>query len=110
MFLRTSSLAVFAALTACGKIAPEDNEPRVACAVNGAASFTDSCRVLSVGRGDGWLMTVRHPDGGFRRFAIDASGGVSAADGSEAVVGKPLPDGRLEIAVGGDRYRLPSGK
>ena len=57
---------------------------------------------------DGKMLTIRHPDGGFRRFRVLADGhGLEAADGAEAarlaIVGKDL----IEVVAGSDRYRLP---
>ncbi|WP_375403977.1 hypothetical protein [uncultured Sphingomonas sp.] len=54
-------------------------------------------------------LTVRHPDGAFRRLRVTADGrGVVAADGAEPARVAVLDAENIEVAVGGDRYRLPA--
>lgn len=58
---------------------------------------------------DGNLLTLRHPDGGFRRLRILSDGrGLEAADGSEAARIKIVDGQRIEVTVGADAYRLPA--
>jgi hypothetical protein len=58
---------------------------------------------------EGTILTIRHPEGGFRRLLIATDGrGVVAADGAEPAEVTALADGRIEVAIGGDRYRLPA--
>lgn len=86
-----------------------DEDPRVACALAGEAEFTEQCDVERVQNGDRRELVIRHPDGGFRRFEIVTDGrGLVAADGSEEAVVTPLPDGRIQLSVGPDRYRIPA--
>ena len=87
------------------KVADALPEDRIECAI-GSADFKSDC---AIERGPATLV-LRHADGGFRRLDVAPDRTLSVADGSESVVGKPLPDGRLEIAIGRDRYRLPGGK
>ena len=55
------------------------------------------------------VLTIRHPDGGFRRLRITADGrGVIAADGAEPARVSVIGPADIEVAVGGDRYRLPA--
>ena len=104
---RLAALLCFVA--ACeGPPAASSAEERIECAIEGAAAFE---RVCTVERTDGpeVLLTLRSPDGSFRRLAVTGDGrGVAAADGAEAatvaVVGKDL----IEVSVGSDRYRLPA--
>lgn len=79
-------------------------ENRIECSHGGTAFMVD-CAIERAG--DGAAMTVRHADGGFRRIAIAADGTLSAADGSDAAAGEALADGRFELRIGTDRYRLP---
>jgi hypothetical protein len=65
----------------------------IACA-RGDAAFASACTVEQAQGSDGLILTVRHPDGAFRRLLVTQDGrGVIAADGAE-------------VALGGDRYRL----
>ena len=57
----------------------------------------------------GRIITLRGPDGGFRRLLITRDGrGVIAADGAEPARVTPLSSDRIEVAIGRDRYRLPA--
>ncbi|WP_373486902.1 hypothetical protein [Blastomonas sp.] len=81
----------------------------VQCALGQSTEFTDGCDVERVQNGETRGLVMRHPDGGFRRFEIvDDGRGLVAADGSEEAVVTPLTDGRIEVSVGRDRYRLPA--
>lgn len=112
MSLRTSRIAFLLALAGCGakqddKVATAAPDDRIECAMNGAQAFAKSC---AVERGEGALLVLRHADGGFRRINIASDGAISPADGSDAATGQPLPDGRFELQISGDRYRLPQRK
>jgi hypothetical protein len=112
MFLRTFSVCTALTLAACSA-APEDKvataapDDRIECATGGAADFTRAC---AVERGEGSALVLRHADGGFRRIELAADGTITASDGSDQPSGKPLPDGRFELTLGKDRYRLPPQK
>lgn len=112
MFLRISSIGLAFSLAACGA-APEDKvataapDDRIECATGGAAEFTKAC---AVERGEGTALVLRHADGGFRRIELAADGTITAADGSDEPGGKALSDGRFELTLGSDRYRLPPRK
>lgn len=81
----------------------------VACALGDEVEFTEQCDVERVQNGDRRELVVRHPDGGFRRFEIVTDGrGLVAADGAEPAVVTPLTDGRIQLSVGSDRYRIPA--
>jgi hypothetical protein len=57
---------------------------------------------------DGDMLTIRHPDGGFRRFRILGDGhGFEAADGAEPAKLTIIGQDRIEAVAGSDRYRLP---
>ncbi|MEP6786322.1 MAG: hypothetical protein ABI898_11360 [Sphingomonadales bacterium] len=112
MFSRISSAGLLLLVAGCGaspedKVATAAPDDRIECAVDGAADFTKSC---AVERSVGSLLVLRHKDGGFRRIDLAQDGTISAADGSDDPDGKPLPDGRFELVIGGDRYRLPPRK
>jgi len=122
MIARAISLLLIAALGACGKgdadttampatgspeaAAGEDNS--VPCALAGAAEFKADCTLEKSATGGQEIWVVRHPDGGFRRFAIVANGTrIATADGSEEVAAKRVGS-ELEVRVGEDRYRFPA--
>jgi hypothetical protein len=93
---------------ACGGPPAAKAEERIECAVDGAAGFERTC-IVERTAGRDILLTIRSPDGSFRRLVVTRDGrGVMAADGAEpaavAIVGKDL----IEVSIGGDRYRLPA--
>jgi hypothetical protein len=58
---------------------------------------------------DGLTLTLRSPSGSFRRLLVTKDGrGVVAADGVEQAAVTPLGTDRIEVAIAGDRYRLPA--
>lgn len=76
------------------------------CALAGAAEFERACIVE---RGEDGILTIRHPDGGFRRLTVTGDGrGVVAADGAAAAEVQVIADDRIQVAIGEDRYRLPA--
>ncbi|UZK67203.1 hypothetical protein [Sphingomonas sp. M1-B02] len=127
MYTRISDRALLAALlllTACnGKIpdkatiakqqahqkAVDEAEGKILCAPPGTEDFALVCAIDRVESQDGLFLTLRHPDGGFRRLLVTRDGrGVIAADGAEQAVVTPLAPDRIEVALGGARYRLPA--
>lgn len=84
-------------------------ENRISCLVGGATDFGADCTIDRGLAKEGLMITVRHPDGGFRRLLVTKDGrGMIAADGAEpaklTTIGKDL----IEVAVAGDRYRFPA--
>ncbi len=56
----------------------------IECALAGATEFARDCGVERSREDGALVLTVRHPDGGFRRFAVTDDGrGLVAADGAE---------------------------
>ena len=78
------------------------------CAVGGATGFARDCLVEQARIDGARILTVRHPDGGFRRFELTDDGtGMVTADG--AVPARvSVREGGVEVAVGADRYRFPA--
>lgn len=107
----TGALALLAGCsggTASGPVAEAD-DGRVACALGSDTEFAEKCDVERVQNGAKRELVLRHPDGGFRRFEIVTDGrGLIAADGAEQAVITPLADGRIQLSVGDDRYRIPA--
>ncbi|NML11666.1 hypothetical protein HHL08_16170 [Sphingobium sp. AR-3-1] len=90
--------------TAVADAAPVD-DGKADCALAGSGEWARDCLVERVGE----MLTLRHPDGGFRRFRVLADGrGLAAADGAEAAKLSILDDKRIEVVAGDDRYRLPA--
>jgi hypothetical protein len=77
---------------------------RVACALADASAFADACTLERAQVEGAPVLVIRHPDGGFRRFAVK-DGSVIEADGAEAAT-VTRNGNTIEIAVGADRYRL----
>ena len=83
-------------------------DERIECAATGAA-FARDCTVERTQSPAGLVLTVRRPDNGFHRLLVVTDGrGVIAADGAETAKVTLIGDGRIEVAIGGDRYRLPA--
>lgn len=81
----------------------------VPCALAGSASFNARCTIERMVSGDGLVLVVHHPDGGFRRLLVATDGrGVMTADGSDPATVSVVDPGTIEVGVGGDRYRLPA--
>ncbi len=112
MFLRISSLALAALLASCGsgssvpkQIADAPDADRVDCAI-GEGALARDCALERTGE----TITVRHADGSFRRFEIDAKGQFGSADGAEEVAGKRGADGSVDVSIGERRYRFGPGQ
>ncbi|MGE0776192.1 MAG: hypothetical protein AB7G25_07165 [Sphingomonadaceae bacterium] len=104
-------LPVFAgvALAGCRGEAPVDPDTLIACQQAERSAFKRECTAeRSEGR-YGTILTLRRPDGGFRRLLIAGDGqGVIAADGAEVAEVRMSGDSEIEVMIGGDRYRLPA--
>ncbi len=124
MSTRISSAILFLALASCGREQPANTqilaqveaqtradaaeEGRILCAQGGATLARDCTIEKTQGEG-GLLLTVRHPDGAFHRLQVTTDGrGVIAADGAEAAKVTVVGTDGIEVALGGDRYRLPA--
>lgn len=82
---------------------------RVNCAPAGAGAFARVCEIERAETGRGVVLTVRHPDGGFRRLLVTRDGrGVVAADGAEPAQVTLVGQDEIEVAIGEDHYRLPA--
>jgi len=120
----SSGLPVALLLAGCGEQATDRNvlaqveakqradaegAGRIVCAQHGSSDFARVCTVDRVNGADGLVLTVSHPDGSFHRLLVTRDGrGVIAADGAEKAVVTVLGPGSIEVALGGDRYRLPA--
>ncbi len=107
-------LLLLAGFSGCGdRAAPQygvtqDEGNRIECRFGGAAQFERSCTYEREGEA-GAILVIRKPDGGFRRLRIVRDGrGVVAADGAEPARVTILADNRIQVEIGGDRFRLPA--
>lgn len=117
-------LLLAAALAACGEsrtdtqvlakaeanqAAAAADEGRVNCAPAGTQAFARVCEIERAESDRGMVLTLRHPDGGFRRLLVTNDGrGVVAADGAEPAVVTLVGGDEIEVAIGDDHYRLPA--
>ena len=124
MSTRISSAIGLLLLTACEAKIPDkatavrnesarravaEAEGKIECAPPGAVAFGFVCGLDRTQTQDGLFLTLRHPDGGFRRLLVTSDGrGVVAADGAEQAQVTPLGKDLIEVALGGARYRLPA--
>ena len=87
----------------------QDDSGNIVCAQHGSRDFARTCTVDRAESDAGLILTVRHADGAFHRLLVTKDGrGVIAADGAEKAVVSVIGDGEIEVALGGDRYRLPA--
>jgi hypothetical protein len=112
MFMRIFSVPLALLVVGCSaepivenKVSQAKAEDQIECAVGGASDFARAC---AIERGEGTMLTLRHGDGGFRRLTLEADGTIDTADGADALTVQTLSDGRTEVTIGDDRYRLPA--
>ena len=124
MSLRIFSLLPLLALAACSQEAANTQALAVAeanqaseavddgfvnCAVGGTEAFARVCTLDREQTANGLILTVRHPDGGFRRLKVTTDGrGVVAADGAEPADVAVTGAEEIEVGIGDDHYRLPA--
>lgn len=90
-------------------VATTDSDGRIDCRLAADEQFQRYCSVERTRTEQGLMLTVRKPDGGFRRLAVTRDGrGVAAADGAETAEVTIAGDNLIEVAIGGDRFRLPA--
>ncbi|WP_170304740.1 hypothetical protein [Croceicoccus estronivorus] len=81
---------------------------RLACALDGGEQFAPACTVERSREDGGLFLTVRHPDGGFRRFEVLKDGrGLDVADGMQPAQTR-FSGEFLEVSIATDRYRFPA--
>ena len=105
LLLSVVSAACSAEQTGGNSAAPSATS-QLECAIGGGA-FARICTVEQVRGAEGVTLTIHEPQGGFRRLLVTPAGEVVAADGAERAMTVPLPDGRVEVTIGRDRYRIP---
>lgn len=80
------------------------NVRAVPCAPDREAALR-TCSLDVVRQEAGLLLTLRRPDGGFRRLDWPDGGALAPADGAERIAVTRLAIG-IEARIGGWRYRL----
>lgn len=84
-------------------------DDRIACATGGKTALSMNCRIERTQTEEGLVITVRHPDGGFRRVLVVKDGrGVVPADGAEPAQVVLTGQNQIDVTIGRDRYRLPA--
>lgn len=81
------------------------NAQLVACAPAGSRDFAQECALEHNEVKGERVITLRHPDGGFRRVNISARA-LQAADGADAAR-SATAGGLVEVSIAEDRYRIP---
>lgn len=84
-------------------------DERISCALASSEQLAPVCRIERSQSERGTVLTMRHPDGGFRRLLVVQDGrGVLAADGAEPAQVTLVGGKEIDVAIGRDRYRLPA--
>ncbi|TDN86791.1 hypothetical protein [Stakelama pacifica] len=89
-------------------VAAADALPRIACAPSPGQDFAKVCTLEEQASDEGTMMTVRDPEGGFRRLLLRHDGVVVAADGADTAIATPGGGGMIDVAIGEARYRIPA--
>ena len=102
-------------LVACQKaeqqlpVATVEDDGKVDCRIGADQQFQHFCTLERTRTEQGLLLTVRKPDGGFRRLIATRDGrGVTAADGAEEAQVQIVGENLIEVAIAGDSFRLPA--
>jgi hypothetical protein len=84
-------------------------EGRISCAMGGATLFDRKCTMDRMTSSDGPILIVGREGQGYRRLLVTTDGrGVVSADGAEPALVTIIDKAMIEVAVGGDRFRLPA--
>lgn len=83
---------------------------KIECALGGAKDFQRVCTTERTSTENGQLLTIRHPNGGFKSFRVLTDGrGLEPAHGFDADFDiKVMDDGMIELRSANDLYRLPA--
>ena len=111
MYRILAASALLAGASACSE--PDVDQPQaekgaqmVQCALGEGSQFGPDCLVEREEVDGQTQLIVRHPDGGFRRFAqLDDGRGLIELDGADQLT-RTLDGDVLEVSVGADRYRF----
>lgn len=88
---------------------PTHHDATITCAIGAAGKLEAACPIDREVTAQGLMITVHHPDGGFRRLLVTTDGrGVVAADGASLASVIPLDAHEVEVVIENDRYHLPA--
>lgn len=105
---RTADQHTLAAVESAQRAAAAE-DGAIPCARTGRAELRKECLVERIDSPDGLVLTLRHPDGAFRRLLVTRDGrGVVAADGAEPARVAVLGQDRIAVSIAGERYELPA--
>jgi hypothetical protein len=93
-------------LCACNGAAEWDKRSHMTC-WHGASTSPLDCHYRAVPLAQGRLVTVYHPEGGFRRFIVTRHGEIKPADGAEIASVVYDRDAELKVVVNQWRYLWP---
>ena len=112
--MRAFLLIPLFAMAGCQKAAEApaatvEADGRIDCRIGADNQFQRFCSLQRERTGQGLILTVKKPDGGFRRLLATRDGrGVTAADGAEPAQVSIVGDNMIEVAIAGDSFRLPA--
>jgi len=90
-------------------VATVEDDGKIDCRIGADQQFQRFCTLERSRTEQGLMLTVRKPDGGFRRLIATRDGrGVTAADGAEEAQVSIVGDNLIEVAIAGDSFRLPA--
>ena len=91
------------------KAATVEDDGKIDCRIGADRQFQRFCTLERTRGEQGLMLTVRKPDGGFRRLIATRDGrGVTAADGAEEAQVQIVGENLIEVAIAGDSFRLPA--
>ena len=93
-----SAVAMTLALVACSS----GQQP------TGNAEFENAFAAADTQAADDGRIVCAPAGSGFHRLLVKPGYGVVAADGAEKAKVIIIGDGQIEVAIGGDRFRLPA--
>ena len=108
-----AGLGALVGLLGAAGCSPDVNQPqaeegadKIECALGDGSEFGPDCLVERSEIEGKTVLTVRHPDGGFRRFEqLKDGSGIAEMDGADTAT-RTLDGDILLVSVGADRYRF----
>lgn len=106
MYSRISNAILLLMLSACQGGDGRAEGETISCAIGAGSALAPACQVERDKDAAGAIVTIRQPDGGFRRLR-SVAGVWEAADGAFAADSAIAANGQVEVTVAGDRYLMP---